>query len=105
MVSGSSDRIDPLKLLAFSSKPAGLVSRSRTVPECALISYRPLLAMVPAYSTLPLTIGGDSSARSGSTVRGRRDAVNSHSMRATYGDGSATLVVRTFSGDIIIAKR
>jgi len=56
-------------------------------------------------SELPLTIGGDSSARSGSTVRGRRDAVNSHSMRATYGDGSATLVVRTFSGDIIIAKR
>jgi len=38
MVSGSSDRIDPLKLFAFSSKPAGLVSRSRTVPECALIS-------------------------------------------------------------------
>ena len=33
MVSGSPDRIDPLKLLAVSSKPAGLVSSSRTVPS------------------------------------------------------------------------
>ena len=32
-------------------------------------------------------------------------AIGNHSMRATFGDGSATLVVRTFSGDIIIAKR
>lgn len=56
-------------------------------------------------SELPLTIGGDSARRGGNTLRGRRDAVNNHSMRATFGDGSATLVVRTFSGDIIIAKR
>ena len=56
-------------------------------------------------SELPLTIGGDSARRNGNTPRGRRDAVNNHSMRATFGDGSATLVVRTFSGDIIIAKR
>jgi DUF4097 and DUF4098 domain-containing protein YvlB len=55
-------------------------------------------------SELPLTIGGDSSGRTDSR-RGGRDSVNSHSMRATFGDGSATLVVRTFSGDIIIAKR
>jgi hypothetical protein len=55
-------------------------------------------------SELPLTIGGDS-ARRNDSPRGRRDTVNSHSMRATFGDGSATLVVRTFSGDIIIAKR
>jgi len=26
-------------------------------------------------------------------------------MTATYGDGSATLTLRTFSGDIIISKR
>jgi len=26
-------------------------------------------------------------------------------MRATFGDGAATLTVRTFSGDIIITKR
>jgi DUF4097 and DUF4098 domain-containing protein YvlB len=57
-------------------------------------------------SELPLTIGGDASRRNDGRPRGgRRDAVDSHSMRATFGDGSATLVVRTFSGDIIIAKR
>jgi DUF4097 and DUF4098 domain-containing protein YvlB len=53
-------------------------------------------------SELPLTIGGDS-GRNDSARRGR-DSGN-HSMRATFGDGSATLVVRTFSGDIIITKR
>ena len=56
-------------------------------------------------SELPLTIGGDSDRRGGNAPRGRRNAVNTHSMRATFGHGSATLVVRTFSGDIIIAKR
>jgi DUF4097 and DUF4098 domain-containing protein YvlB len=56
-------------------------------------------------SELPLTIGGDSARRNDPTPRGRRDSVNSHAMRATFGDGSATLVVRTFSGDIIITKR
>jgi DUF4097 and DUF4098 domain-containing protein YvlB len=56
-------------------------------------------------SELPLTIGGDS-ARRDDTSRGRRqEGSNSHSMRATFGDGSATLVVHTFSGDIVIAKR
>lgn len=56
-------------------------------------------------SELPLTISGDS-ARRNDSPRGRRDSGgNSHSMRGTFGDGSATLVVRTFSGDIIIAKR
>jgi DUF4097 and DUF4098 domain-containing protein YvlB len=55
-------------------------------------------------SELPLTVGGDSGRRNDGSSRGRRDSVN-HSMRATFGDGSATLVVRTFSGDIIIAKR
>jgi DUF4097 and DUF4098 domain-containing protein YvlB len=55
-------------------------------------------------SDLPLTIGGDSTRRNDSP-RGRRDTVNNHAIRATFGDGSATIVVRTFSGDIIIAKR
>jgi DUF4097 and DUF4098 domain-containing protein YvlB len=56
-------------------------------------------------SELPLTIGGDA-ARRNDGPRERRGLGNSrHSMRATFGDGSATLVVRTFSGDIIIAKR
>ena len=32
-------------------------------------------------------------------------AIDNHSMRATFGDGSATLIVRTFSGDIVISKR
>jgi DUF4097 and DUF4098 domain-containing protein YvlB len=52
-------------------------------------------------SDLPLTIGGDSSRDRG----GRRGGTDNHTMRATYGDGSATLTVRTFSGDIVISKR
>jgi DUF4097 and DUF4098 domain-containing protein YvlB len=51
-------------------------------------------------SDFPLTIGGDSSRRDG-----RRTGVSNHNVRATYGDGSATLLIRTFSGDIVIAKR
>jgi len=50
-------------------------------------------------SDLPLTIGG------GADSGARRRGVNSRSMRATFGDGSATLTLRTFSGDIVIAKR
>jgi hypothetical protein len=46
-------------------------------------------------SELPLTIGGDASRRSDSP-RSRRDGPSSHAMRATFGDGSATVVVRTF---------
>ncbi|HET6959072.1 MAG TPA: DUF4097 family beta strand repeat-containing protein [Vicinamibacterales bacterium] len=56
-------------------------------------------------SELPLTIGGDAGRQRDSGSRGRRDSMNNHAMRATFGDGSATLVVRTFSGDIIITKR
>jgi len=57
-------------------------------------------------SELPLTIGGDASRRGADDQRGGRHAgPNSHAMRATFGDGSATIQVRTFSGDIIIAKR
>ena len=50
-------------------------------------------------SDLPLTIGGDSGDRG---VRAGRER---HNMRATFGDGSATLSIRTFSGAIVIAKR
>jgi hypothetical protein len=55
-------------------------------------------------SELPLTIGGTASQRDDSS-RNRRGPGGNHSMRATFGDGSATVVVRTFSGDIIISKR
>jgi hypothetical protein len=51
-------------------------------------------------SELPLTIGGD---RDRDAVR--RRGVNNRSIRATFGDGSATLTLRTFSGDIVIVKR
>jgi DUF4097 and DUF4098 domain-containing protein YvlB len=54
-------------------------------------------------SDLPLTIGGDADRRS--RERGGRDAMNNHTIHATYGDGSATLTVRSFSGNIVIAKR
>jgi len=50
-------------------------------------------------SDLPLTIGGDRDPGS------RRRGPSNRSMRATFGDGSATLTLRTFSGDIVIAKR
>ena len=56
-------------------------------------------------SDLPLTIGGDSARRARDAGRRRDTGVNSHRMRATFGDGSATLILRTFSGDIVIAKQ
>ena len=52
-------------------------------------------------SDLPLTIGGSNDRDS----RGRSDVMRNRALRATYGDGSATVTVRTFSGDIIISKR
>jgi DUF4097 and DUF4098 domain-containing protein YvlB len=53
------------------------------------------------HSELPLTIGGDSDRRD--RDRGRQR--DNHTVHATYGDGSATLSVRSFSGNIVIAKR
>ena len=50
-------------------------------------------------SDFPLTIGGDSDRRGG------RPEITSRSIRATFGDGSATLTLRTFSGNIVIEKR
>jgi Putative adhesin len=52
-------------------------------------------------SELPLTIGGD--RRDDGRVR--RRGPNNRSIQATFGDGSAALTIRTFSGDIVIAKR
>jgi DUF4097 and DUF4098 domain-containing protein YvlB len=51
---------------------------------------------------LPITIGGDAS-RTGDPSR--RRGVNQHEIRGVYGDGSATLTLRTFSGSIVIDKR
>lgn len=54
-------------------------------------------------SELPMTIGGDSGdSRDG---RRRRGGFGSRTIRATYGDGSATISARSFSGDVVIAKR
>jgi DUF4097 and DUF4098 domain-containing protein YvlB len=53
-------------------------------------------------SDLPLTIGGDQDrARDNREHRGP----DNRAIRATFGDGSATLTVHTFSGDIVIARR
>ena len=52
-------------------------------------------------SDLPLTIGGNAD-------RGRderRHGPNSHRVQGSFGDGSAVITVRTFSGDITIQKR
>lgn len=53
-------------------------------------------------SDLPMTIGGEPRD---TTRRGRMGILSNRSMRATYGDGSATVTIRTFSGDIVISKR
>jgi DUF4097 and DUF4098 domain-containing protein YvlB len=37
--------------------------------------------------------------------RGRRPGMMSRTMRGTFGDGSATVTLRTFSGNIVITKR
>ena len=51
-------------------------------------------------SDFPMTIGGGATQ----DVRQRRGPRN-ESMRATFGDGSASLNLRTFSGSIVITKR
>ena len=51
-------------------------------------------------SDFPLIIGGDRDRD-----RGRRRGADNRSIRATFGDGSATVTIRTFSGDIVVAKR
>lgn len=50
-------------------------------------------------SDLPLTVGGDRDSAA------RRRGISNRSLRATFGDGSATLTLRTFSGNIVIEKR
>jgi DUF4097 and DUF4098 domain-containing protein YvlB len=51
-------------------------------------------------SDLPLTIGGSLADRDD-----RRRGGPGRAIRGTFGDGSASLMIRTFSGDIVIAKR
>jgi DUF4097 and DUF4098 domain-containing protein YvlB len=50
-------------------------------------------------SDLPVTLGGSSDSRD------RRRFGPGRSIRGTFGDGSASLTVRTFSGDIVIERR
>jgi hypothetical protein len=37
-------------------------------------------------------------------ARGRRRTMTNRSIEGTFGDGSAVLTVRTFSGDVVITK-
>jgi DUF4097 and DUF4098 domain-containing protein YvlB len=53
------------------------------------------------HSDLPLTIGGDVDR----TREERRHGMNNQRVHATFGDGSAVITIRTFSGDINIQKR
>jgi DUF4097 and DUF4098 domain-containing protein YvlB len=53
-------------------------------------------------SDLPMTLSGDGSRRGG---RGRFGGLNGRSIQGTFRDGSASLSLRTFSGDIVISKR
>ena len=54
----------------------------------------------------PVTIGGrEVSTGDRERERGRRGFGMGQSIRGTNGDGSATLTLRTFSGNIVIAKR
>jgi DUF4097 and DUF4098 domain-containing protein YvlB len=50
-------------------------------------------------SELPLTIGGDAGPG------GRRRGISSRSVHGSFGDGSAVLTLRTFSGSIVISKK
>src|SRR5262249_40604800 len=52
-------------------------------------------------SDFQMTIGGDRTQ----DIRQRRGPIRNESLRATFGDGSASLNLRTFSGSIVIAKR
>jgi DUF4097 and DUF4098 domain-containing protein YvlB len=52
-------------------------------------------------SDLPLTIGGDVDR----TGQERRHGPDTHRVHGTFGDASAVISVRTFSGDITIQKR
>lgn len=60
-------------------------------------------------SDLPLTVGGSGSGAGEGAGRGGRGETRhrgmGESMRATYGDGSALLTIRTFSGDVVIVKK
>jgi hypothetical protein len=55
-------------------------------------------------SDLPLTIGG-TAERSPGDVGVRRRGRGARAIHGTFGDGSAVLTIRTFSGDITISKR
>jgi DUF4097 and DUF4098 domain-containing protein YvlB len=50
-------------------------------------------------SDLPLTLGATSQGNE------RRRGPMQHATRGVFGDGSATLTIRTFSGDVVITKR
>jgi hypothetical protein len=50
-------------------------------------------------SDIPLTVGGDTDRDV------RRRGISSRSIRGRYGDASALLTIRSFSGDIVIQKR
>ena len=52
-------------------------------------------------SDFPMTVGGDRNPN----IRGRGRRGPGDSLQATFGDGSASLNLRTFSGSITIAKR
>jgi DUF4097 and DUF4098 domain-containing protein YvlB len=43
--------------------------------------------------------------RGGDNQRGGGSRRGNHSLQATYGDGSASLTVRTFSGDVVLTER
>lgn len=51
-------------------------------------------------SDLPLTLGATSAGN-----ERRRPGPMQHATRGVFGDGSATLTIRTFSGDVVITKR
>ncbi len=53
------------------------------------------------HSDLPLTIGGDADQ----SRDDRRHGIGNRRVHARFGDGSAAVTVRTFSGDISIQKR
>jgi DUF4097 and DUF4098 domain-containing protein YvlB len=56
-------------------------------------------------SDLSLVVHSEADRRSSDRGRGRGRELDNRSMQATYGDGSALVLIRTFSGDIVLTEQ
>ena len=76
-----------------------------TLPESPGFSLTANTFSGTIRSDLPMTIGGDGDRNARGRGRGRGFNVGRRSIQPAYGDGSAGLTIRTFSGDIVISRQ